>query len=288
MSCSTSSQDRYGRSVSSCSAGERRPGRSARPGRARVNDRRYPPDRSAAEAAARDAGAGDARRPLHAALVLESRRAGSRRWRRASSHAMPPPARSPPRGTPTPSWSGTSCRMRSRERRARSAAAPPTTTEPIWRSSGTGSRRAGSAFKVSTPVGGPSVTMGFSIGSHFPATDPRRLDGGATWRGTDARPRHRDVDGAARPRPDRARLLRSLGQRDVLRDDHIRLPFRHRGWTGTSRHELARDPRAAGRVLDRRGRRPDLGHGSTATPIERPGASSPGTGSPEAFGAKRD
>lgn len=182
VSCSTSSQDRYGRSVSSCSAGGADLGEALVRAGLAVNDRRYPPDRSAAEAAARDAGAG-----MHAGRFMPpwSWRAGARLSPLAPSFLACDAA------SCTLSSAGDSYTVLVRD----------ILPDELAREEGPFSGRAtdddgtdlevfghwleesGFGVLVSTPVGGPSVTMGFSIGSHFPATDPRRLDGGATWRG---------------------------------------------------------------------------------------------------------
>ena len=132
----------------------RRPGRSARPGRAR---RQRP-------------ATGRPRRP---------------RLRRGGGHGCagrPPWPGEPARGSPlAPSFLACDAALHVLLRggllhrpgqghpaeMSSAASAPPTTTEPIWRSSGTGSRRAGSAF-WSARVGGPSVRF---FGNHFP--DPR-------------------------------------------------------------------------------------------------------------------
>ena len=183
VSCSTSSQDRYGRSVSSCSSGGADLGEALVRAGLAVNDRRYRPDRSAAEAAARDAGAG-----MHAGRFMPpwSWRAGARLSPLAPSFLACDAA------SCTFSSAGDSYTVLVRD----------ILPDELAREEGPFSGRAtdddgtdlevfghwleesGFGVLVSTPVGGPSVTMGFSIGSHFPATDPRRLDGGATWRGT--------------------------------------------------------------------------------------------------------
>ena len=199
VSCSTSDTDRYGRSISSCSAGGADLGEALVRAGLALNEPRYTPDRSEAEAEARVEGAG-----MHAGRFMPpwSWRAGARLTSLAQSFLASDIAFSI-LGLPfaiASSCDPAACTF-TYAGDSQTVLASDILPDELARDEGPFSTRetddeatdveifgywleeSGFGVLVSTPPGGPSFTMGFSIAEHFSATDPRKLDGGATWWG---------------------------------------------------------------------------------------------------------
>ena len=197
VSCRTSDTDRYGRSVSSCSAGGADLGESlVRVGLA-LNEPRYAPDRSEAEAEARAAGAG-----MHAGRFIPpwSWRAGARLTELAPSIlasdatvfvlALPFRAEtSCDLATCTLTIDDSSTTLSAAEilpaDREEGPIASHTVADDGTEFAGFGYWLHDSGFVVAAGRAAPvvEILMAVSIAEHFSATNPRPLDGGATWRG---------------------------------------------------------------------------------------------------------
>ena len=201
VTCYTWSQDRYGRSVSSCSAGGVRLGAALTQAGLALNDRRYSPDYSAEEGEAREAEAG-----MHAGRFMPpwSWRAGWRltplnpsilssdafvygygipRYREAScdlSACTISIDRAPYTIVPEEILPQLAERVEDRLLSHRETLDDETLIEGY----GAWITQSGFAvlhFPLTSRI---DITMAVSISDHFPATNPRKLDGGATWHGS--------------------------------------------------------------------------------------------------------
>ena len=198
VSCSAASQDRYGRSVSSCSADGTELGEALTRAGLAVNDPRYAPDRSDAETEARAEGAGmDAGR----FMPPWSWRAGAR-LSPLSPSLLESDAILTGTGVPIHMESACdaeTCTLTLGDETVtisavdilpeRSAGTGPhvrtATTDGGTRLVGFGTwlEESGFAAVAGETAEGTGFAIAVSAADHFPATNPRPVDGGATWSG---------------------------------------------------------------------------------------------------------
>ncbi len=197
VACSSSGGDIYGRSVSSCSAGGADLGQVLVRAGLALNDSRYGPDYSAAEDEARESKAG-----MHAGRFIPpwSWRAGARLSPLSPSilasdavvfvFGVPTQAMTSCNlATCTLDVAGSSTTISAAELlpgdQSEGPIASYTVADDGTEFAGLGHWLQESGFVVA--VGGTvpvaEILMAVSIAEHFPATNPRPLDGGATWRG---------------------------------------------------------------------------------------------------------
>ena len=197
VTCSGSSEDRYGRSVSSCSVGGADLGQMLVRAGLALNDPRYGPDYSAAEDEARASNA-----DMHAGRFIPpwSWRAGAR-LTPLSPSILAFDALVFVSGVPTPAATSCDPATCTIEVAGASITLPVAKLLPSDRPdapissltvAGNGSVFAGlgywlqeSGFAIVSGAAAPvdEILMAVSSAEHFPATDPRPLDGGAVWRG---------------------------------------------------------------------------------------------------------
>lgn len=200
VTCNTTGQDRFGRSVSSCSAGGMDLGAALTRAGLALNDRRFSPDYSAEETEAHGAGAG-----MHAGRFIPpwSWRSGARLtplnpsiiasdaivyilglpFRVESSCAVSACTISVSAQTFTIAAEDTLPERSERE--SEQLFSRRETLDDGSRIDAYGAWIEQSGFAVLTRTGsdGLGAKMAVSIADHFPATNPRELDGGATWLG---------------------------------------------------------------------------------------------------------
>lgn len=168
VSCTDSGQRSYGRIVGSCSAGGVEFGAAlVRDGHA-VNDPRYAPDYADQEKTARDRGAG-----IHAGRYLApwDWRDGERLGDAAPDFLVTHDTDIVLRGLLPPEGARGGVRQ-----------FDPEGIEDAMDATAWGAWSSGGAFAVVDPGGDGNVT-GISWAPHFPATNPKQLDGAASWSG---------------------------------------------------------------------------------------------------------